>query len=44
MVVGEDKPTVITLELQLYEKAKKLMSEEDMAGKFILRIGELHTI
>ena len=44
MVVGEDKPTVITLDLQLYEKAQKLMSKEDMTGKFELRIGELHTI
>ena len=44
MVVGEDKPTVITLVLQLYEKAQKLMSKEDMTGKFVLRIGELHTI
>ena len=44
MVVGEDKPTVVTLDLQLYEKAQKLMSKEDMTGKFVLRIGELHTI
>ena len=44
LVVGEDKPTVITLDLQLYEKAQKLMSKEDMTGKFVLRIGELHTV
>ena len=43
-VVGEGKPTVITLDLQLYEKAQKLMSKEDMTGKFVLRIGELHTV
>ena len=44
MVVGEDKPTVITLDLQLYKKAQKLMLKEDMTGKFVLWIGELHTI
>ena len=44
MVVGEDKPTVITLDLQLYVKAQKLMSKEDMTGKLVLRIGGLHTI
>lgn len=44
LVVGEGKPTVITLDLQLYEKAQKLMSKEDMTGKFVLRIGELHTV
>ena len=44
VVVGEGKPTVVTLNLQLYEKAQKLMSRDDMKGKFVLRIGELHTI
>ena len=44
VVVGEGKPTVVTLDLQLYEKAQKLMSRDDMKGKFVLRIGELHTI
>ena len=43
-VVGEGKPTVITLDLQLFEKAQKLNSKEDMTGKFVLRIGELHTV
>ncbi len=43
-VVGPDSPTIITLDLQLYEKAQKLMSREDMKGKFVFRIGELHTI
>ena len=43
-VVGEGKPTVITLDLQLYEKAQKLMSKVNMTGKFVLRIGELHTV
>ena len=36
--IGEGKPTVITLDLQLYEK---LVSKEDMTGKFVLRIGDL---
>ena len=44
VVVGEGKPTVVTLDLHSYEKAQKLMSRDDMKGKFVLRIGELHTI
>lgn len=43
-VVRPDLPTVITLNLQLYEKAQKLMSRPDMKGKFALRIEELHTV
>lgn len=43
-VVGDDIPTVITLDLQLYEKAQQLLSREDLRGKFVIRIGELHTI
>lgn len=43
-VVGPDLPTVITLDLQLYEKTQKLMSRPDMKEKFALHIGELHTV
>lgn len=43
-VVGPDRKTVITLDMQLYEKAKQLeMSRQDCKGKWVLRIGELHT-
>ena len=37
-------PAVVTFDLQLYEKAQKLMSREDMKGRYVLRIGELHTV
>ena len=43
-VVGPDMPTVVTFDLQLYEKAQKLMSREDKKGRYVLRIGELHTV
>ena len=42
--MGHQRSTVITLDLQLYEKAQKLMSRSDMKGKFVLRMGELHTV
>jgi hypothetical protein len=42
--MGPDAVTVITLDLQLYEKAKQLESDgDDIRGKYIFRIGELHT-
>ena len=43
-VVGPNKKTVITLDMQLYEKAKQLeMSRPDCKNQWIPRIGELHT-
>ena len=43
-VMGADCKTVITLDMQLYEKTKQLeMSRPDCKNKWILRIGELHT-
>ena len=45
MVVGPDKKTVITLDMALYEKAKQLeMSREDCKGKWVLGLGEMHTV
>ena len=44
-VIGPNRKTVITLDMQLYEKAKQLeMAREDCRGKWILRVGELHTV
>jgi hypothetical protein len=43
--VGPNHKTVITLDMQLYEKAKQLeMARDDCKGKWILRIGEMHTV
>ena len=44
-VVGPDRKTVITLDMDLYERAKQLeMVRSDCQGKWILRIGEMHTV
>lgn len=44
-VVGPDQKTVITLDMVLYERAKKLehLYPENKI-KWILRIGEFHTV
>ena len=45
IVVGHNRKIVITLDMQLYEKAMRLqMYREDCKDKWILRIGELHTV
>ena len=42
---GPNSKAVITLDMQLYEKAKKLqLYREDCKDKWVLRIGELHTV
>lgn len=44
-VVGPDHKTVITLDMALYERAKKLEHlHPENKDKWILRIGELHTV
>lgn len=44
-VVGQNRKTVITLDLGLYKPAKKLeMVKESLHDKFILRAGELHIV
>jgi hypothetical protein len=45
MVLGPDRKTVITLDMALYERAKQLeMSRDDCKGKWVLRLGEMHTV
>ncbi len=42
---GPDRKTVITLDMALYERAKLLeMSRDDCKGKWVLRLGEMHTV
>ena len=43
--MGKKLPAIISLDLDLYEKVYKLVnSREDLRGKFVLRLGELHTV
>ena len=45
IVMGPDRKTVITLDMALYERAKQLeMSRDDCKGKWVLRLGEMHTV
>ena len=45
MVMGHSRKTVITLDKALYERAKRLeMSRDDCKGKWLLRLGEMHTV
>ena len=45
MVVGPDRKIVITLDMALYERAKQLeMIRDDCKGKWVLRLGEMHTV
>lgn len=45
VVVGPNKKAVMTLDMALYERAKKLeMLQPDCKEKWILRIGEFHTV
>jgi len=45
VVVGPNRKVVITLDMALYERAKKLqMLLEDCKEKWVLRIGEFHTV
>ncbi len=45
MVMGPDRKTVITLDMALYERAKQLeMTRDDCKGKWVLRLGEMHTV
>ena len=40
-----DSPTIVSLDLNLYEKVYKLInSRDDLRGKFIPRLGELHAV
>ena len=40
-----DSPTIVSLDLDLYEKVYKLVnSRDDLRGKFIPRLGELHAV
>lgn len=43
--MGPDRKTVITLDMALYERAKQLeMTRNDCKGKWVLRLGEMHTV
>ena len=45
VVVGPNRKVVITLDMALYERAKKLeMLLQDCKEKWVLRIGEFHTV
>ena len=45
MVMRPDRKTVITLDMALYERAKQLeMTRDDCKGKWVLRLGEMHTV
>jgi len=45
VVVGPNRKTVITLDMALYERAKQLeMTRDDCKGKWVLRLGEMHTV
>jgi len=44
VVVGPNKKAVITLDMALYERAKKLKMLQPDCKKWILRIGEFHTV
>ena len=45
VVVGPNRKVVITLDMALYERAKKLeMLLEDCKEKWVLHIGEFHTV
>ena len=42
---GSNGPTIVSLDLDLYEKVYKLVnSRDDMRGRFIPRLGELHAV
>ena len=42
---GDKLPTIVSLDMDLYEKVYKLVnSREDLRGKFLPRLGELHTV
>lgn len=43
--MGPDRKTVITLDMALYERAKQLKNtRDDCKGKWVLRLGEMHTM
>lgn len=44
IIVGEAKRTIVTLDLDLYERAVKLREAAKCHDKLILRMGDLHTI
>lgn len=45
LAMGPDWKTVITLDMDLYERAKQLeMARDDCKGKWVLRLGEMHTV
>jgi len=45
VVVGPNRKTIITLDMALYERAKQLeMTRDDCKGKWVLRLGEMHTV
>ena len=44
VVVGPNRKTVITLDLDLYERAVKIRNSEKMNDNIVLRMGELHVV
>ena len=42
---GKDANTIVSLDLDLYQRANLLMnSREDMKNRYVVRLGELHTV
>ena len=45
LVICEERPTVITFDMALYEKAVQLLdSRDDLKRTVLSRMGELHTV
>ena len=44
VIVGPHQKTIITLDLDLYERAVKIRSSEKMKDNIVLRMGELHVV
>ncbi|MES9882594.1 MAG: hypothetical protein ABW185_17125, partial [Sedimenticola sp.] len=44
-IVGPDSPVILTMDMDLYQRALKLqIAKPELQGRIILRIGELHTV
>ncbi|MES9880361.1 MAG: hypothetical protein ABW185_05705, partial [Sedimenticola sp.] len=44
-IVGPELPVVLTMDMDLYQRALKLqVAKPELKDKFVLRIGELHTV
>ena len=44
MKVSPNKKTIVSLDLQLYEKCMEMCSKNEIEDNFIFRLGELHMV